>query len=66
MFEVTASLNGVVMFLYSGTLLYLNRRALPPGVRMSLWRCAILGWSVLFFGFFTVWLIWGWISRMVG
>lgn len=66
MFEVAASLNGTVMFLYSGTLLYLNRRALPPGVRTSLWRCAILTWSVLFFGFFTVWMIWGWISHLVG
>ncbi len=65
MFEVAASLNGVVMFLYSGLLLYLNRRALPPGVRMSLWRCAILGWSVLFFGFFTVWMIGGWIQQMI-
>lgn len=66
MFEMAASLNGMVMFLYSGTLLYLNRRALPPGVRMSLWRCAILLWSVLFFGFFTVWLIWDWVSRLLG
>ena len=66
MFEVAASLNGVVMFLYSGLLLYLNRKALPATVRMPLWRCAILGWSVLFFGTFTVWMIWGLIANLFG
>jgi hypothetical protein len=48
-------MNGGVMFFYSGLLLYLNRKSLPDGIRMSKWRALILVWSVLFFGFFTVW-----------
>ncbi len=66
MFEIAASLNGVVMFIYSGLLLYLNRRGLPRGVRMSLWRCAVLGWSVLFFGVFTIWMIWNLLGHLFG
>ena len=48
-------MNGAVMFFYSGLLLYLNRMALPAPIRMSKPRALILVWSVLFFGFFTVW-----------
>jgi hypothetical protein len=55
LFKATAAMNGGVMFFYSGLLLYLNRRALPAVVRMRKWRALILVWSVLFFGFFTVW-----------
>lgn len=53
-FKLTASLNGAVMFLYSGLLLYLNYRRLPEPIRISKPRAVMLAWSVLFFGFFAV------------
>ena len=55
LFKLTASMNGGVMFIYSGLLLYVNRWKLPPGVRMSWWRMLIMIWSVGFFGLFAVW-----------
>lgn len=55
LFKLTAGLNGAVMFLYCGTLLYLNRVRLPAPLRTSLWRCLWLAWGVLFYGGFAVW-----------
>jgi hypothetical protein len=55
LFTLTASLNGGVMFVYCLTLLYLNRRVLPPAIRLGGWRLAMMVWAVGFFGFFTVW-----------
>ena len=46
------------MFLYSMTLLYLNRWKLPRDIRMNWWRLLIMVWAVLFFGFFAVWAGW--------
>ena len=57
-FKLTASLNGAVMFLYSGLLLYMNSRRLPRPLRISPLRTVVLAWSVLFFGFFAVWTAW--------
>ncbi len=51
----TSAMNGCVMFLYSGILMYRNRVRLPEPIRIPLWRLAMLLWSVLFFGFFTAW-----------
>lgn len=58
LFKLTSALNGAVMFLYCGLLLYLNNRCLPAGIRMSPLRQLAMGWAVLFFGFFTVWAGW--------
>jgi hypothetical protein len=58
LFKLTASLNGAVMFLYSGLLLYLNRFKLPRAVRMGLFRAVVLAWAVLFFGYFAFWTAW--------
>lgn len=55
LFKLTAAMNGGVMFLYSGILLYMNRTRLPVGVRIGGWRMAIMVWAVLFFGLFCVW-----------
>ena len=55
LFELTSAMNGGVMFLYCGTLLWLNSRSLPVGVRMAWWRRVILASAVLFFGCFAVW-----------
>ena len=57
-FKLTASLNGAVMFIYSGLLLYMNCYRLPKDIRMSWPRAAVLIWSVFFFGFFAFWTGW--------
>ena len=49
----SAAMNGFVMFVYSILLLILNRRVLPSRLQMSWVRVLAIGWSVLFFGFFS-------------
>ena len=58
LFKYTSAMNGGVMFIYSALLLYLCRFRLPKVARMSWWRALIMIWSVLFFGAFTVRLLW--------
>ncbi len=55
LFKLTAAMNGGVMFIYSGALLYMNTRRLPEAVRMSRARMGVMIWSILFFGFFAFW-----------
>jgi len=55
LFQLTAAMNGGVMFLYAGVLVYMNRWRLPPELRMPTWRMAILLLTVAFFGTFTAW-----------
>jgi hypothetical protein len=66
LFKLTASLNGAVMFIYSGLLLYLNLRRLPDPIRISIPRAIMLGWSVLFFGYFAVWTGWKELEKLIG
>lgn len=67
--KASAALNGVVMFLYCGALLVLNRRKLPAMIRMSRLRQLIMIATTLFFGFFAVWAIvntvWAIVDRAV-
>ena len=65
LFKISAALNGGVMFLYSGLLLYLNRFMLPAAIRMSWWRAAIMVWAVVFFGSFAIWAAWATIGGML-
>ena len=66
LFTLSAAMNGGVMFLYSGLLLYVNRWRLPKTVRMSGWRVLIMVWAVLFFGVFAIWAAWFSIGEMLG
>ncbi|MFN0018675.1 MAG: Nramp family divalent metal transporter [Pirellulaceae bacterium] len=66
LFVWTSALNGAVMFLYSGILLYRNRIAFPAPIRIPLWRAAILAFTFLFFGFFTAWAAYDILRRIVG
>lgn len=63
LFKLTAALNGAVMFLYSGLLLYMNYRRLPAPIRITKGRALMLAWSVLFFGFFAVLAGWDQLSK---
>ncbi len=51
---IASALNGVVMFVYSGLLIWLNRGILPDAIKMRGIRLAALAWAVLFFGYFSV------------
>jgi hypothetical protein len=54
---VAACLNGMVMFVYSILLIQLNRRALPPALRVRGLRLGMLVFATLFYGFFAGWLV---------
>jgi hypothetical protein len=47
---ISASTGGTIMFLYSFMLIALNRRMLPPAIRIGIGRTAALVWSTLLFG----------------
>ncbi len=54
---VAACLNGMVMFVYSVLLIQLNRRGLPPALRVRGLRLGMLVFAALFYGFFSGWLV---------
>jgi hypothetical protein len=47
---ISASTGGTIMFLYSFMLIALNRRMLPPAIRIGPFRTATLVWSTALFG----------------
>jgi hypothetical protein len=51
---LSASLNGIVMFLYSGLLLWMNVRSFDPPLRPSPLRMVAMALAFLFFGYFSV------------
>jgi hypothetical protein len=54
---ISSSIAGVQMFIYSGLLIMLNRKALPKPLRVGGIRLAVLALSFLFFGFLSVLLV---------
>jgi hypothetical protein len=58
LFTLVASLNGGVMAIYCGTLIWLNTRYLPEPLRMSWWRLVVMFGACGFYGFFAVWTVW--------
>jgi hypothetical protein len=51
---ISACVGGLMMFIYSGLLIMLNRRVLPQQIRIRAGRTAVLGWSVALFGILSV------------
>ncbi len=51
---LAASLSGVVMFIYSGLLIALNRRFLPRPIKIRGVRLGALAWCFAFFGIFSI------------
>ena len=51
---IAASLSGVVMFIYSGLLIALNRRFLPEPIKVRGIRLGALAWCFAFFGVFSI------------
>ena len=54
---LSACLNGIVMFIYSILLIKLNRKGLPPALRVRGFRLGALVFAVLFYGFFAGWYV---------
>jgi hypothetical protein len=61
---LSACLNAVVMFLYSGLLLWLNLKSFHGPLRPSPLRIAALLVSLSFFGYFSVLTIWSQLVRL--
>ncbi|MGH2556503.1 MAG: Nramp family divalent metal transporter, partial [Actinomycetota bacterium] len=53
---IASSLNGLVMFVYSILLIQLNKTTMPQPIRIGGVRLVAMGWSVVFFGFFS-WIL---------
>lgn len=51
---ISACVGGLMMFIYSGLLILVNRRVLPEAIRIRGGRMAVLGWSVALFGVLSV------------
>jgi hypothetical protein len=51
---ISACVGGVMMFIYSGLLILVNRKVLPEAIRIRGGRMAVLGWSVLLFGVLSI------------
>jgi hypothetical protein len=54
---LSACLNGIVMFIYSVLLIKLNRKGLPPALRVTGFRLGALFFAVAFYGFFSGWYV---------
>jgi len=54
---ISASLSGVVMFVYSILLIQLNRGALPDAIKLGGWRLGVMAFAVIFYGFFSGWYL---------
>ena len=51
---LAGSLSGVVMFIYSGLLIAINRRFLPQPIKIRGMRLGALAWCFAFFGVFSI------------
>ncbi len=54
---IAASLNGLVMFVYSVLLIRLNRSTLPRSIGLKGVRLGALYWATLFYGGFSIYLL---------
>ncbi len=61
---ISAALNGFVMFVYAGLLLWLNLRTFRGELRPGFVRCGALVTAVLFFGYFSVQALRDQLSRL--
>jgi hypothetical protein len=63
---ISACVGGLMMFIYSGLLILLNRRVLPQQIRIRAGRTAVLGWSVALFGILSVLTIIDQVRKLFG
>ncbi len=63
---IASALNGVVMFIYSVLLVKLNRGVLPREIGVTGVRYGAAIWACLFYGFFSVILLWDQARQLFG
>jgi hypothetical protein len=63
---IAAVVGGFMMFIYSGLLILINRRTLPPPIRIRGVRLAMLIWSIALFGTLSVLTFQAQIERLLG
>jgi hypothetical protein len=61
---ISASVGGLMMFVYSGLLIAINRRGLPAPIRVRSWRLASLFWATALFGALAAITIWEQAGRL--
>jgi hypothetical protein len=59
---ISSAGGGVLMFLYSGMLILLNRRALPDPIKLKSWRLWAMWFSFLFFGALSAYLLYSFLA----
>jgi hypothetical protein len=59
---IASSGGGVVMFLYSGMLIWLNRRALPEPVRLKSWRLVAMVITFVMFAVLSIYLVYWYVN----
>jgi hypothetical protein len=63
---ISASTGGTIMFMYSMLLIALNRKMLPPAIRITPFRTATLVWSTLLFGSLAAYTVYDQAQRFFG
>jgi hypothetical protein len=63
---ISAVTGGLMMFIYSGLLILLNRRTLPAPIKIGPGRIAALVWATLLFGALSVLTFWQQGERLFG
>jgi hypothetical protein len=63
---IASAVNGLVMFVYSMLLLKLNRGVLPREIGLTGVRFGAIIWACLFYGVFSVILLWDQAKQLVG
>ena len=63
---ISACTGGVMMFIYSGLLIAINRKMLPAPIRVSGVRLAALIWSIILFGVLAVLTVHQQIGELLG
>ena len=63
---IAAVVGGFMMFIYSGLLILINRKILPPPIRIRGVRLAMLIWAILLFGTLSVLTFQAQLQRLFG
>jgi hypothetical protein len=63
---IAACVGGLMMFIYSGLLIVINKKMLPEQIRIRGFRVAALVWSVVLFGVLSVLVVQQQLGRLFG
>jgi hypothetical protein len=63
---ISACVGGVMMFIYSGLLIVINKKMLPAPIRIRGFRVGVLVWSVVLFGVLAVLTVQQQAGRLLG